>query len=189
MCDPRTCRSSAPLSCTAKISKEGKPALPADVVEGAEGIGLLVGDELHAEFETKSGIPVAFHSVKNGAKKDVSFGLDIIGERGKIDFRIDAEPLAFFTPADNSSPRQPITTAGIGKPEPIANLGKNIASHRVPALDLIEAIQSGREPLCSARDGQVVMEMINAVFESHVADGKKIALPSKTRGNVLANWK
>lgn len=179
----------ASLSCTAKILKEGKPAVPADVVDGAEGIGLLVGDELHADFELKTGIPLAFHSVKGAAKKDVSFGLDIICERGKIDFRIDAEPLAYFTPADAPPQRQPITTTGIGKPEPIENLGKNIASHRVAALDLIEAIQTGREPLCSARDGQVVMEMINAVFESHVNDGKKISLPSKTRGNALANWK
>lgn len=181
-----------PLDCSAVVLQKGKPLTKADVVEGAEGIGLLAGNEVHARYAMERGMPVYFDSVQNAGVKEAGFGLQIIGTKGIVDFRIDVEPLAHFLPGSPFQPMkeprawQPITTAGIGKPEPIADLGKNVAGHLTAAADLIAAIRENREPICHAEEARTTIEVVSAVFESHRQGGKRVSLPLVERGNPLA---
>ena len=180
-----------PTACTAGVYQDGKPITKAQVKEGDEGIGALAGNEVHARFELSQGIPLIFDSVQNAGVKEAGFGLQIIGTKGVIDFRIDQEPVAHLRPGSpfqpnlKASPWLPITTAGIGKSEPIANLGKKLSSHETAGLDLIAAIQENRAPLCDAVQGRQTIEMICAVFESHRLNGQRVPLPLKTRVNPL----
>jgi predicted dehydrogenase len=180
-----------PLACTAGVYQDGKPITKAQVKEGDEGIGALAGNEVHARFELAQGIPLFFDSVQSAGVKEAGFGLQIIGTKGVIDFRIDQEPVAHLRPGNPFQPNMqarpwlPITTAGLGKPEPIANLGKKLSSHEVAGLDLIAAIQENRAPLCDAVQGRQTIEMICAVFESHRLNGQRVTLPLKTRVNPL----
>ncbi|MBK8036650.1 MAG: Gfo/Idh/MocA family oxidoreductase [Verrucomicrobiaceae bacterium] len=180
-----------PTACTAGVYQDGKPITKAQVKEGDEGIGALAGNEVHARFELAQGIPLFFDSVQNAGVKEAGFGLQIIGTKGVIDFRIDQEPVAHLRPGSpfqpnlKASPWLPITTAGIGKPEPIANLGKKLSSHETAGLDLIAAIHENRAPLCDAVQGRQTIEMICAVFESHRLNGQRVPLPLKTRVNPL----
>ena len=43
------------------------------------------------------------------------------------------------------------------------------------------AIHEGREPLCSAADGRVTLEMIFGVFESHRLQGARVVMPLPDR--------
>ena len=180
-----------PLACTAGVYQDGKPITKAQVKEGDEGIGALAGNEVHARFELAQGIPLFFDAVQNAGVKEAGFGLQIIGTKGVIDFRIDQEPVAHLRPGSpfqpnlKAGPWLPITTAGIGKPEPIAHLGKKLSSHETAGLDLIAAIQENRAPLCDAVQGRQTIEMICAVFESHRLNGQRVTLPLKTRVNPL----
>ena len=70
-------------------------------------------------------------------------------------------------------------------PEPLADIRKRVGGHLAPALDLIDAMRENREPLCSARDGRVILEMIAGVFESHRLGGARVTLPLPERGNPL----
>ena len=109
-----------------------------------------------------------------------------------FDFRIDKEPVAHiclgspFNPAVKE-PRQwqPITTGGVNKPEPIANLGAQVASHETAGLDLIAAIRNNRAPLIDAKQGRETIEMVSAIFESHRLNGQRVTFPLKTRVNPL----
>ncbi|MBI5774782.1 MAG: Gfo/Idh/MocA family oxidoreductase [Verrucomicrobia bacterium] len=181
-----------PRACSATVLQDGKPVTRADVKEGDEGIGLLAGNEVHARFEMERGFPVFFDSVANAGVRAAGFGLQIIGTKGVFDFRIDQEPLAHFRAGNPFQPMkeprvwEPVTTAGIGQPEPIAHLGKLMSAHVVAGRDLIAAIREGREPLCSVRDGAVTVEMICAVLESHRLGGQRVTFPIKTRQNPLA---
>lgn len=181
-----------PVSCFATVFQNGKPITKADVHEGDEGIGAFAGNEVHARFELANGAPLFFDSIQNAGVKEASFGLQIIGTQGIIDFRIDREPFAHlcvgspFNPA-LKEPRQwqPVTTAGIGKPEPIADFGKKLASHELAGLDLIAAIRENRAPLCDAVQGRETVEMISAVFESHRLKGQCVTFPLQNRQNPL----
>jgi len=182
----------APVSCAATVLQDGKPITKADVKDGDEGIGALAGNEVHARYELTNGLPLFFDSVQNAGAKEAGFGLQIIGTEGVIDFRIDKEPFAHiahgspFNPAIKE-PRQwqPITTAGINRPEAISDLGKQLSSHETAGLDLIAAICDNRAPLCDAVQGRDIIEMICAVFESHRLGGQRVPFPLQTRQNPL----
>ena len=183
---------SKPVSCSATVLQDHRLVTKADVKDGDEGIGPLAGDEVHARYEMESGLPVFFDSVHDAGVKEASFGLQIIGNKGTIDLRMDGDPIAHFLPLNPFGPVKqprawvPISTAGIDKPEPLANLGKQVMAHTTGGLDLIAAMRGGdRQPLCSAYDGRAAIEMISAVFESHRLNGQRVTFPLKTRENPL----
>lgn len=180
-----------PKSCSATALQEGRLVTKEDVKEGSEGIGPLAGNEVHARFEMADGLPAFFDSVQNAGSKTAGFGVQIIGTEGIIDMRIDVEPLVHLLPGSpfgpNDKPRTwiPITTAGLGKPEPIADIRKRVGGHVGAGRDLIAAVKENREPLCSAKDARVALEMITGVFESHRLQGQRVGLPLKDRGQPL----
>ena len=181
----------APRACMASVFQDGRLITQADVKEGAEGIGPLAGNEVHARFEMADGLPAFFDSVQNAGVKTAGFGLQIIGTEGILDLRIDAEPLAHliagspFGPSDKPRLWQPVTTAGVGHKEPVENIRKLVGGHVGPGRDLIAAIQENREPLCSARDSRVTLEMTMGIFESHRLQGRRVELPLKDRRHPL----
>ena len=182
----------APLACTATVLQDGRPATRADVKDGAEGVGPLAGNQVHARFEMACGVPAFFDSVQNAGVKSAGFGLQLVGTEGVINLRCDQEPAAYlmagspFHPVPEPRTWIPISSAGPGKPEPIAGLGKLLSSHVLPGRDLIAALREDRDPLCSASAGGMIVEMITAVFESHRLGGARVPLPLKTRQNPLA---
>lgn len=180
-----------PVACTATVWQDGKLVTQADVADGAEGIGPLAGNEVHARFELAKGMPLFFDSIQNAGVRESGFGLQIIGTQGIIDFRADAEPLAHLLPGSPFHPTPeprawiPITTGGVGKLEPIKDLGRQLSSHEIAGRDLIAAIQENRAPLCDEKQGRQTIEMINAVFESHRLGSQRVTFPLNTRVNPL----
>jgi predicted dehydrogenase len=183
-----------PRSCSAVMLKGSEPTGPADVQPGAEGVGPIAGDRVHARYEMEQGSIAYFDSIRSAGVAAASFGLQVIGNKGLIDFRFDGEPLAHFVPGNpfqptkESRPWIPISSAGIGKPEPIADLKSQMANHTLPARDLIAAIEQDRPALCSAEDGRVTVEMITAVFASHTRQGARVAIPLASREHPLKDW-
>ncbi len=184
--------SGKPIACAASILQAGKPITHEDVKDGVEGVGPLAGNEVHARFETESGVSVFFDSVANAGGKNAGFGLHLIGTNGVIDFRMDSTPIAHllagnpFAPMNEPRTWTPISSAGVGQPEPIAALKDQVMQHLVAGRDLIAAMRENREPLCSARDGRVIVEMITAVFESQRLNGQRVTFPLQTKENPLA---
>jgi predicted dehydrogenase len=180
-----------PIACSAQVLQDGRLVTKADVQEGAEGIGPLAGNEVHARYEMELGVPAFFDSIANAGDRAAGFGLQLIGTKGIIDLRIDADPLAHLLPGSPFHPVKeprtwtPISSVGIGQPESPAEVGKEVMRHLVGARDLIAAIREDRQPLCSAHDGLVTVEMISAVFESHRLGGERVPFPLKTRVNPL----
>lgn len=179
------------LRVSATVLEQGKPVTAADVKEGAEGIGPLGGNEVHARIDTEKGIPVFFDSVANAGVRETGFGLQLIGTEGIIDLRADAEPLAHYLggsplrPVSEARAWIPVTSAGIGKPEPIADIRPLVSGHQGPCRDLIAAITGNRHPLCSELDGRAVVEMTMGIFESHRQGGKTVDLPLLDRTHPL----
>lgn len=170
------------LSCEATILVEGRLATKADIRPGDEGVGLIVGDEVHARYETKSGIPLYFDSKKGTWTKGTPFGARLIGTKGVISLQIDEEPLAIL---ERDGQKTAITTAGIGKPEPIKDIRQVNGGHHGAVRDLMAAMAEKREPLCGPEAGRETVELTLAVFASFAADGKKVTLPLADRQHPL----
>ncbi len=187
-----------PTACQATILQNGRAITKADLVEGLEGVGPIAGDEIHVRYETESGIPVFYDGLKDANVKEASFGMQIIGNNGLIDIRCSVEdypesqPLAHLVPGSPhvppTAPREwlPITSAGVGKPEPVSGIIKLIRGHRKPITDLMAAVAEDRQPFCTAADGRLTIEMIFAAFESHRRHGTRVEFPLTEKRNPLS---
>lgn len=181
-----------PTSCSAVVRQNGRPVTKADVKEGNEALGPLAGNEVHARYEMSRGMVAYFDSIANDGTGSHGFGLHIVGSKGLITMKCDRHPLAHlvpgnpFEPTDKPRPWIPISSAGAGKPEPREDLVELVSHHGSPARDLIEAMRSDRQPLCSAYEGATTVEMVCGVFESHRQGGKAVSFPLEERGNALA---
>jgi predicted dehydrogenase len=165
--------------------------LPGDVRQGGEGMGPIVGDRIAATYGFDGGVTATFgtHRAKDGAGR--RFAIQLFGSKGVIHLHTGSLPAAFildepsWLPATGKSNWQPITSAGIGQPEPLKDSSAHFANRLIVA-DLIEAIEKDREPLGSIRDGRAALEMILAVYESHKQD-RPVDLPLKNRKHPLQN--
>ena len=173
----------------ARVFSNGRPATRDDIVDGAEGIGRLVGDEVQATYGLPDGITGYFASKKNAAGKPSRYGLQIFGSKGVLEIIEGTLPPVRFlgdpawSPGRTSTKWQPVSSAGIGVPEPLSG-PEYRARHTLAIRDLLSAIEEDRDPIGSASAARDVTEMIVSVFASHFA-GEPVQLPLEERGNPL----
>jgi len=184
-----------PLSCSATMLKDGKLVTGKDVVEGAEGLGPLAGNEIHARWRMEKGITASYTTFVNDGSNKQGYAAHLVGTKGVISIHIDRDPVAWFSPGNPFDPasrkqaRVPITTAGLGKTETRPDLVAKVHNHVLAIEDLIAAVDENRAPLCDAKQGAVTVEMICAVFESQRQQGREVAIPLPApRDNPLSRW-
>ncbi|UCC99289.1 MAG: Gfo/Idh/MocA family oxidoreductase, partial [Phycisphaerales bacterium] len=150
--------------CFARVSDGGKPVTSSEVRDGAEGIGPLAGDEIHATYRF-GGTTMGYfstHRTRHGAAK--RFGLQILASKGIITMTTGALPEVWFVedpswqPGSSNAPWKRITSAGIDKPETLTDPGHSLGNHLI-ALDLIRAIETDTQPKGSIYEGRAALEM------------------------------
>ena len=147
-----------PLACSAVLLQDGRPATRADVHEGPEGVGPVAGNRLHARFDMEGGVPAYFDSIQD-AGSAAGFGLQLVGTKGILDLRCDREPLAHLVPGNPFQPAKeprawiPVSSAGVGKPEPVADLSAQLLGH-LPACARPDRCRQGRPRPAVQRPGR-----------------------------------
>jgi len=178
-----------PESCFARVRDDRKRVTKNEVRDGAEGIGPLAGDEIHAMYRF-GGTTMGYFSTRrarHGASK--RFGLQVFGTKGILTMTTGAVPEIWFVedpswqPGRSKARWKQISSAGVDKPEPLSDPGHRFGN-RLLALDLIRAIETNAQPKGSMYDGRAALEMILAVYESHRLNGP-IGLPLKNRMHPL----
>jgi predicted dehydrogenase len=174
--------------CFARVWVDGKKATLAQAREGGEGMGPILGDRITATYGFDNGVTATFgtHRAKDGAGR--RFAIQLYGSKGVIHLPSGPLPAAFFLDEPSWLPSsgkswQPITSAGLGQPEPIKDATMDMAN-RLIAADLMDAIEKDRDPNGSIRDGRAALEMILAVYESHKLD-RPVEMPLKNRQHPL----
>jgi len=177
-----------PRWCHATVLQSGKPVTPDDVFEGPEGLGPLAGDEVHAMYKMSSG-PMAYFSSLKHAGNSKRYALQIHGSTGIIELTEGILPAVHYlddpawSPGRSDAKWQRISSAGIGKPEPLSGR-RYQARYMLMIEDLLAAIEKDRQPLCGVYEARGVTEMIVAVFESHRQRGP-VEFPLENRQNPL----
>ena len=176
--------------CFARVRQNGRKAVAGDVRQGGEQIGPIVGDHIAATYGF-DGLAVGHfttYKAKDGAS--ARYWLEVRGTKGVIHLGFGAIPPAYlcedppWMPGKSKAPWQEITSAGVGKPEPLD--AKEVGNGNIWIVnDLIEAIEKDRPPLDSLADGRAALEMILAVYESHRLE-RPVELPLKNRKHPLA---
>lgn len=184
----------APQTVSALMRQEGRHVTAADVKPGNEGLGPLAADEIRARYEMEDGTIAYFDSVANDTTVPDGFVLQLIGGKGVVTLHVDRTPIAHFTPGNpfkvspEGKPWIPITSAGVGKPEPDRELVRSVHNHLFAVRDLIESVDEDRPPICDIHEGATTVEMICGVFQSHREGGRAISFPLANRENPLADW-
>ncbi len=176
--------------CFARVQQAGRRAAAGDVKQGAEQIGPIVGDHIAASYGF-GGLAVGTyytHVAKAGIGS--RYWLEVRGTKGVIHVGFGILPVALLCEdpsgmfGKSKAPWQEITSAGLGKPEPLN--AKDLDNGNIFIVnDLIEAIEKDRAPLDSIHDGRAALEMILAVYESHRME-RPVDLPLKNRKHPLA---
>jgi len=176
--------------CFARVRDNRDSVTEKHVRVGAEGIGPLAGDEIHAVYRF-DGITMGYfstHRARHGAAK--RFGLQVYGSRGVLTMTTGAVPEIWFVedpswqPGRSKAQWKRISSAGIDKPELLDDSGHHYGN-RLIALDLIRAIETDTQPKGSMYDGRAALEMILAIYESHRLNAA-VELPLKNRKHPLS---
>jgi predicted dehydrogenase len=179
-----------PQSCFARVRSEGHPVTRSDVRDGAEGIGPLAGDEIHAVYQFDKGTTGYFATdrARHGAAE--RYGLQIYGSKGILTTTMGAVPEVWFVedpswqPGRSQARWKLISTEGLDQPESRSD-PQHRFGNRLIALDLLRAIETDRRPLGSAYDGRAALEMILATYESHRLRAS-VPLPLQNRRHPLS---
>lgn len=175
--------------CFARVLDSGRPIGPEQVRDGAEGIGPLAGDRIDAMYGFEKTPVVAHFATSRPNQPGDRFDLRIFGESGAIfmgfgwlpEAYLVRDPRWYAVPERSSWER--ITSAGVGRPEPLEDGGLNAGNRQIVA-DLIAAVEADRPPLVSGADGRASIEMILATYASQRA-GAPVALPLANRTHPL----
>jgi hypothetical protein len=112
-----------------------------------------------------------------------------LGEQGEIEILTGHLPAAHilqdpqWSPGRSNRPWQPISSLGIGQPEPLGDGGLH-AGNVLACRDLIRAIEEDRLPEANVYEARMTVQMIAGVFESHRVGGP-VRFPLENRRNPL----
>src|SRR5262245_52191001 len=142
----RTLAGGNATSCFAMVTQQGHKVAKADVIDGAEGIGPLAGDNVQATYSFASGVTGHFASRRNMAGKPSRFALQVFGSKGILEiesgYLVAAHLLkdSSWSPGRTGQKWQRVSSAGVDKPEPRTD-GTYEGGHLAAITDLIDCIE------------------------------------------------
>jgi len=188
-----------PEQVSADVRVAGRPITASDRNRTTEPIGVCAGDSIWAGLRFPGGVNGVFESRRNLCTGPVRMGVTVAGTEGTLSVRYDqARALRLcrstLPPEDEAHyevvelledrvlPKGtvPIDYPNYG-PQPAHYFGDG---NRFAALDLLQAIDEDRQPLCSLHDAVTTLEMIYGVYASSL-ERRTIAFPLEDRTHPL----
>jgi predicted dehydrogenase len=166
------------------VTAGGRELAPGDVREAGEPVGPIAGDSVESHFSFVSGVSGSFLSRADQAGGGKSYGLEIVGGEGRIALRGGSASPALIYPHGLWAPENSSQTWE-SIPMPDASLADG---NRLAVEDLIQAAESGRDPVSSGRDATAALEMILGAYESQIT-GARVMFPMKKRVHPLEGFR
>ncbi|MCX6625271.1 MAG: Gfo/Idh/MocA family oxidoreductase [Acidobacteria bacterium] len=171
----------------ANVLQDGREIRRSDAHSGKEMVGRFAGNDITATFGFDNGIHGHFASKAVTPNPPGNrCGLWLYGSKGVIfinqgnsrtaEGRILRSP--YWMEEKDKAEWTPLSTAG---PERDGNWDR---ANNLMALDLLDAIEQRRKPLCDAGDGRWTMEMVAGIYHSQ-RTGSRVRFPLTDRGDPL----
>lgn len=190
--DMMLCLAGVPEWCSGTIYWDHHLARPNDVMEAKQmspkdrDSGLVVGDQAIAQYGFANGVLGEIHFLGYEKNNNENYGIDILGTTGQLAVRASGD----YTKSLWHLPRpmegypsslvdwQPVDLSDMSSDNPIAVMYRGLAT---AARDNTEVPGSGIE-------GRWAFEMIMAIYQSHIENGRRLTLPLSNRSHPLAQW-
>ena len=174
--------------CTARVQTQGRDITAYDGRRVSEGIGLVAGDNVYAQFALANGVNATFISRQEYLPVAYTWGMDLIGSKGVVKIQANIPPRVFLHKAGKWSDQgqsnswEPVPgDPTIGIPES----KRNTTHGNIQLLDsLIHAARTGGQPACTGYDGMKAVEMVMAVYHAALRK-ERVSLPLKDRHHPL----
>lgn len=190
------------------IRVKGREATKADRREGSEPVGPICGDSVLALFGFDDGVIGSFDSTARTAPSsrlpvhsdqpkpiwDSVYGLTIECEDAVLQLRQPGD--VYIYPANGVLPDfEQLAWKKLWvedwhftpehQPRPIRKEWLSWGN-RTLANDLLDAVEKNQEPLSPLRNALLITEMVQGVYASHFADGRRLPIPLAERHHPLA---
>lgn len=154
----------------AHVTEGGEELKPSMMRRATEPLGPVGGDRIEAMFGFASGVHGHLATKAADARDSNRYGLTLYGSRGVVFVPLTAVPSEPPLLLKNSRwvPAPGQAWERIEYPPDARQVNRADANHAM-AVDLVEAIERDRKPLCDARDGRWTIEMIEGVYQSQFA--------------------
>ena len=187
-----------PTSVYAEITQNGKELTRKDRIETTEPLGDVAGTDLFSTFDFPNGIRGVFESRRGLVREQVRMGITVAGTKGCLSMRYDGKRFLRFTPSpyppedDAQYEILPLSeefsipgAAPLEYKMPTSPEGWYFSeNNRLAAWDLMNAIDEDRDPIASAAEAAITMELINGMYESQFRK-RRIKLPLEDRRSPL----
>jgi predicted dehydrogenase len=177
-----------PSWCSARVLQGGEEITRADRREATVPLGPIAGDSIHASYAFPGGVQGHFSSQRQHGTKGSDFQIVLYGSKGVAQIHIAAEPRLYYLPDPLWSPGK---SGAAWQPLPGRSITANLAGATAEATnntrliqDLLKAIQTGGQSVASLYEARAVLEMIMAVYESHLS-GARATFPMRKRTHPL----
>jgi predicted dehydrogenase len=172
--------------CTARVQQKGRDITKADARMPSEAIGPVAGDEIFAQFAFANGVNGTFNSRTRLRETIGHWGILLTGSKGMVRILTEVEPHMLVRKSSGDwqvSGRDDQWQPLGGTPGPAEN--DFAAQNRRVLDDLLDAIRTDREPVCSGRNAAKAVEMVMAVYQAALS-GARVPLPLADRKHPLA---
>ena len=196
-----------PRWASGHLRVKGREATNADRREGSEPVGPICGDSVLAVFGFEDGVIGSFDSTANTAPSsrrptnsdqskpvwDSVYGLTIECEDAVLQLRQPGD--VYLYPANGVLPDfeqlqwkklwiEDWHFTPEHQPRPIRQEWLAHGNHTL-ANNLLDAVEKNHEPLSSLRNALLITEMVQGVYASHFADGRRLPIPLTERRHPL----
>ena len=178
-----------PLWCHAHLTEGGRDAVPADLMPGAEGMGLVAGDGIRAYYQFPSGVAADFESYR-GDSGEMPYRVDVHGTTGTLSIPgpMSNQPDIYYHPQVSpklfGDDRWEVVPS-----EPPPDAEKWVKAHHRMARSMMDMLE-GKEPeweLVQLGNARLYLEMAMMAHASHMA-GARVTLPLATAENPFDDW-
>ncbi len=171
-----------PTRCTARVSVGNRPIEARDVEAGPEQSGLIAGDRIWAAYDFPGQVVGTIESWRCGIDDRglQPYRLEILGTKGTMLLRAPyGDHSLWFCDQPAFMPGRSEWTSFPTRP-----YDTYAQYHQDAAIDFLDAIEEGRDPRCSGRDGLAALEMIHAAYAAQLGGGST-ELPLSGRQHPL----
>lgn len=170
------------LWCTARVLWQGRDIGATDARPATEGIGLVAGDEIFAQFAFAKGVNGTFTSSARRREVAGPWGIEFIGSKGMARLQANIPPRVQLLKRGSSEEWTPVPgDPTLGIPENAR--GFPHANARV-VDDWLDGIRTNREPACGGHSAMKAVEMVMAVYEAALRQSR-VPLPLANRRHPL----
>jgi len=177
--------------CTRVIASAltgGHPVSPADVVASPSGMGTIAGEHITATLEFRGGLTATLQHHRFEKVDSTAYGMEVRGSRGRLFWKTAGAWFLegpHYVPAARSPAWVPLDLGPIAPGQDQSSASPDDYAY---TAEYVDALDAGREHMCSGGEGRHVLEVLMGIFES-AACGGPVDLPQEHRGHPLLGWR